>query len=193
MAPLTCKECGNQVSSTAAACPHCGAPVKVARTAQAVDLKTIMVAGVMLFFLALYFHFRDSNSTEDQTAETTTPTASTSPDQAPESDNEQSKSFPIKSGNVVKFTGPEIACNERNDMLTLKKMLIHGDKSMVLEYFSENGDGRCLVLEKTSTFEVISVDVHIKELPDYSMMKIVHATQSSMNPIWVFAENAVVQ
>lgn len=28
MALVTCKECGNEISSAASACPHCGAPVE---------------------------------------------------------------------------------------------------------------------------------------------------------------------
>lgn len=34
MALITCSECGGQVSSTAAACPHCGAPVSAAPAAE---------------------------------------------------------------------------------------------------------------------------------------------------------------
>jgi len=35
MALIQCPECGNQVSSTAVSCPHCGAPIAGSQEAQA--------------------------------------------------------------------------------------------------------------------------------------------------------------
>ncbi len=194
MALLTCKECGNQVSSTATACPHCGAPVKVAAPAQAVDLKTIIVAGVMLCLVALYFHFRDSNTAENQTAAATTPTASAPPSQPQAPGIDQPSAVPIKPGNIVKFAEQEIACSERGDMVALKKLLIRGEKSKALPYFSENGDGRCLLLDNTHAYSVISVESSVADMPAYyAIMRIADTMPNSTLTAWVFAENAVVQ
>jgi len=193
MALLTCKECGNQVSSTATACPQCGAPVKVAQPAQAVDLKTIIVAVAMLCVVGLYFHFRDSDSTEKTEPAQATSTVSQSPSQVLLPDNGQADAFPIKPGDVVKFAVPKLACNTRDDMLTVQTLILRDEKPKAMEYFSKDGNGRCFVLEKTNTYAVMSVNPHIKELPDYSMMRIFDMTQGSMHSVWVFAGNAIVQ
>lgn len=51
MALISCKECGGQVSSTAAACPACGAPLKAVKA----PAKTSGCAWLALVFLAIPF------------------------------------------------------------------------------------------------------------------------------------------
>lgn len=48
---VKCKECAKEVSSTAAACPGCGAPIKPAKSAK----KTSGCAWIVLIFIAIPF------------------------------------------------------------------------------------------------------------------------------------------
>lgn len=54
MALTTCKDCGGQVSTNAAACPHCGAPVKSHQVQQAPINTSGKHAGIGTLIIALF-------------------------------------------------------------------------------------------------------------------------------------------
>ena len=50
---MTCKECGGRVSSTAEACPHCGAPIAGKRDAQIQGSDAFLLLGSFLLGIPL--------------------------------------------------------------------------------------------------------------------------------------------
>jgi hypothetical protein len=56
MALINCKECDNKVSSTAASCPKCGAPIAGRKTEQTTGIDSVIVLGSCVFglFLAMF-------------------------------------------------------------------------------------------------------------------------------------------
>jgi hypothetical protein len=167
MALLACKECGNQVSSTATACPQCGAPVKVAQPARKVDLKTLLVGGVFCF-LALYFYFRDSNSTDHEAAPVI----------------EQPKTQLLKPGDIVKVPAKEFGCMTKADLVTVDMLIRRGEQSMILKYFPDEGDGRCRVLDQKNTYRVISVELNSTEFPNDGIIYVTDTNSNSATQVW---------
>jgi len=86
MALLNCKECGKQISSTAPACPHCGAPSTISSptvTAAPVTAKQRQTKGATAIFWILAFgfffwfvhSFRTHDEANSQAADAATATA----------------------------------------------------------------------------------------------------------------------
>lgn len=61
MAPKQCKICGREVSSTAAECPHCGAPVKF-KTPKIGYLGILGILGAAIFFAVMMTNLFSGNS-----------------------------------------------------------------------------------------------------------------------------------
>ena len=54
MALITCKECGNEISSAASACPHCGAPVEKKARCKAAGILFNLLA--ILSFIGITYY-----------------------------------------------------------------------------------------------------------------------------------------
>ena len=54
MALITCKECSNQISSSAEVCPHCAYPIKKRQIEKNNLIKMFIILAFFIVFLLLY-------------------------------------------------------------------------------------------------------------------------------------------
>lgn len=74
MAMIKCKECGNVVSDAAAACPHCGAPIKKKKT----SVLTWIVAVILGLWLFGFISSQiDNNGSTDSKTSSSAPSSKT--------------------------------------------------------------------------------------------------------------------
>jgi len=193
MALLNCKECGKEISSAAPACPYCGASASAGKPTKAAALKTIIAVGVV-FSAVLYFHFRGPNATEeDQAASSEVSTASMPPSPAQTPTAEQPKNLPVKPGDFVKLRKPLPGCVELEDLRGITVAVTRHEKAKAMEYFSPDGGRRCITLNATTTYKVISVQYNSAAMPDFGIMNITNTAPDANVAVWTFTDGAVVQ
>lgn len=185
MAMTTCKECGKDVSDTAATCPHCGIVASVIAAKQLTKRESSAISGfvglLVLVFVAIGISRCSSNEKPAQAAPQVTPITKEPLDL-------------LKPEDIVKFPQSNVACITKEGLGKFMEYGVKGEntklKSMMID--SVGDDAQCMMLSSSLKYKVIHVEYNDPEHPDFGLAEIVGTKiKSASQGAWVltmFAE-----
>lgn len=193
MSLIKCHECGNEVSTEAAACQKCGAKPKAQAVPQKKSPAIEMFVGVSIlaFFLWIIFSPDKENQRSQEGVKATEQSSTTNPAQTPAP--QAPAANPIKAEDIVKFPKSNIACLTKEGLGQIIAYGVNGEatKLQSMMVAPENEEGQCIMLDPSAKYKVIHVEYNDPEHPDMGIAEVVGMKiKSSAHGAWVLTMTA---